>query len=163
MNRLNLIIISIVVILLGGCTTTGNLFHRNQSTPVTINTVPNETRAKVQELLKAWPRGDKAQIIAELEKLGHQFSSPDGAWEVTINSAIALAYLETGDVENFKLAVRTLRNYMQPNKRLPRPTQYVIAVDDAMRGIPTDESILIEHRISGVAQALLGNQNTARR
>ena len=152
-NRFALII---AIILLGGCATSST----SQGESVTINGVPEATRTEIQGLLDAWPQGDKSKIITELEKLSPEFHSPDGAWEIAINSAIALAYIESGDVQNFKMAVHTLRQYVQPQKRLPRLTQYVLAVDDAISGKSSGDEMMIEYRISGVAQSLLGNQST---
>lgn len=160
MNKfITLVIASIAATLLGGCATTSSYSNRSQGKPVTTSSVPEEARAKVQGLLNAWPQGDKSRTITELEKLASQFSSPDGAWEIAVNSAIALAYLESGDVQNFKVTVSTLRKYIQPQKRLPRPTQYVLAVNDAMSGTSTDEGVLVEYRISRVAHSLLDNSN----
>lgn len=169
MNKfITLVIASVAATLLGGCATTSSFFNRSHGEPVTANSVPEEAKARsvpeeaktrVQGLLNAWPQGDKSRTITELEKLASQFSSPDGAWEIAVNSAIALAYLESGDVMNFKVAVSTLRKYIQPQKRLPRPTQYVLAVDEAMSGTATDEAMLVEYRISRVAHSLLDNSN----
>ena len=96
-NRFALII---AIILLAGC---ADIQHQPRCSRSTTTAYPKQ-QDRNPRIAGRMASGLISRKLSPNWKLSPETLRADGAWEIAINSAIALAYIESGDVQNFKMA-----------------------------------------------------------